>query len=210
MSETTIKLRMATFAIFAPLMLQACGTTGGSVVPNGRDEISAGKAVIAFTAQVTDGTAYGNCSVFSGQSAASAQWFAWAVQEDDVATIVLEVEPGRYGFHRFGCMYRGLQLSTSIRGPDVDVAAGDVLYLGRLIVSDTGMGSAAGYSRMPTSVGLAFVNRDDEDLQALRAKWPLFASRVPETAIPPTWGGEQRYALRPYQDGVKLVAAPIL
>ena len=36
-----------------------CGATGGSVVPNGRDEISAGKAVIAFTAQVTDGTAYG-------------------------------------------------------------------------------------------------------------------------------------------------------
>ena len=205
-----MKQRTAALAIFASLVLSACGTTGGSLMQDGREDLSAGKAVIAFTVQVTDGTMYDNCSVFSGHSAATAQWFAWPVQEGAVAVIALEVEPGRYGFHRFGCMYRGLQLSTSIRGPDVDVAAGDVLYLGRLIVSDTGMGSAAGYSRMPTSVRLAFVNREDEDLQALRAKWPLFASRVPETAIPPTWGGEQRYALRPYQDGVKLVAAPIL
>jgi hypothetical protein len=197
-------------AIVICLAMAGCGTTGGSVIPDGRDDLSPGKAVIAFTVQVTDGTTYDNCSVFTGHSAATAQWFAWPVEEDAVAVIALEVEPGRYGFHRFGCMFRGLQLSTSVRGPDVDVADGDVLYLGRLIVSDTGMGSAAGFSRMPTSVSLTFENHEDEDIGALGLKWPLFATRIPSVAIPPTWGGELRYPLRPYQDGVKLVAAPIL
>lgn len=190
-------------------VLTACGTTGGNIMPDGQSSVPGGKAVIAFSVQVTDGTRYDNCSVFVGRAAPSAQWFAWPVNGDTVAMIALEVEPGNYGFHRFGCMYRSLQLSTSITGPQITLAAGDVRYLGRLTVSDTELGSAAGYSQMPTSVRLTFADQRIEDFDALGRKWPLFRNNQPDVAIPSSWGGEPRYQLRPYKDGVKLVAAPI-
>lgn len=191
-------------------LLGGCSTTGGVVVPDGQAAVTTGKAVIAFSVQVTDGTRYDNCSVFVGRSAATAQWFAWPVNGDNVAMIALEVEPGKYGFHRFGCMYRAYQMSTGVPGPQMTVAAGDVRYLGRLTISDTAIGSAAGYSRMPTSVSLSFDDQRLEDFDALGRKWPLFRNKEPVVAIPPSWGGDSRYQLRPYQDGVKLVAAPII
>ena len=191
-------------------LIGGCSTTGGSIMPDGQATVPTGKAVIAFSVQVTDGTRYDNCSVFVGRSSATAQWFAWPVNGDNVVMIALEVEPGKYGFHRFGCMYRAYQMSTGVRGPQVTVAAGDVRYLGRLTVSDTMFGSAAGYSRMPTSVRLSFGDQRIEDFDALGRKWPLFKTIEPVVAIPPSWGGDSRYQLRPYQDGVKLVAAPII
>ena len=200
----TIALLLVTFA------LAACSTTGGSIMPDGQASVPAGKAVVAFSVQVTDGTRYDNCSVFVGRSAATSQWFAWPVNDDAVAMIALEVEPGNYGFHRFGCMYRALQLSTGVTGPQLTIAAGDVRYLGRLTISETEMGSAAGYSSMPTSVRLTFEDQRVEDFDALGRKWPLFTTRTPDVAIPASWGGEPRYQLRPYKDGVKLIAAPIL
>ena len=196
--------------ILLTLLVSACGTTGGNIMPDGQTAVPGGKAVVAFSVQVTDGTDYDNCSVFVGNSAATAQWFAWPVNGDDVAMIALEVEPGNYGFHRFGCMYRALQLSTSVSGPQFTIAAGDIRYLGRLTLSDTQMGSAAGYSSMPNSVKLTFEDQRVEDFDALGRKWPLFTTNVPEEAIPASWGGEPRYQLRPYKDGVKLVASPRL
>ena len=191
-------------------LLSGCSTTGGQILSDGETSLTAGKAVVAFSMQVTDGTTYDNCSVFIGRSAASAQWFAWPVSGDDVSIIALEVEPGEYGFHRFGCMFRGLQLSTSVSGPQLSIAANDVVYLGRLVISDTGMGSAAGYSRMPTSVGLTFDDQRDEDLEALGRKWPIIEERTPNVSVPNGWNDDSRYPLRPYQDGVKLVAAPVI
>ena len=196
--------------LFSIIVLGGCGTTGGQLIPDGQAAATGGKAIIAFSVQVTDGTRFDNCSVFVGRSAATAQWFAWPIQGDDVGIVALEVEPGDYGFHRFGCMYRSLQLSTGVAGPQLTVAAGDIRYLGRLTVSETTMGTAAGYSRMPTSVRLTFEDQRIEDLDALGRKWPLFKSQIPVVAIPSGWSDAMRYQLRPYQDGVKLVAAPII
>ena len=203
------KQQTAALAMIASLALSACSTTGGSILPEGQDAVPPGTAVIAFSVQVTDGTTFDNCSVFAGSSAATAAWFAWPVQGDAVAAIALEVEPGNYGFHRFGCMFRGFAESTSVSGPQITAAAGDVVYLGRLIVSDTVMGTAAGHSRMPTSVRLTFEDRRDEDFELLRRKWPLFAAATPDVQVPPGWGAASRYPLRPYRDGVKVVAAPV-
>ena len=197
--------------ILLAIVASGCSTTGGNIMPDGRTAVPDGKAIVTFSVQVTDGTRYDNCSVFVGRSAATAQWFAWPVNGDNVGMIALEVDPGSYGFHRFGCMYRAYQLSTGVPGPKFTLEAGDVRYLGRLTVSDTTIGSAAGYSRMPTSVRLTFEDQRVEDFEALGRKWPMFRSRPPEAAIPASWGeGGPRYQMRPYQDGVKLIAAPVI
>jgi hypothetical protein len=177
---------------------------------DGQNSRQADKAIVALSVQVTDGTRYETCSIFVGRSAATSQWFAWPVQADGVAMIALEVEPGDYGFHRFGCTYRSLQITTGVAGPQLTINPGDVIYLGRLIISDTEIGSAAGHSRMPTSVALDFVDRQDEDFDAMAEKWPVFGASQLTADVPATWGGDRRYQLRPYMDGVKLVAAPIL
>ena len=204
-----MKIRFVTIAALV-VLLTGCATTGGHLVPKAQSSVSAGKAVVAFSIEVADGTRYDQCSVFVGRSAATAQWFGWNVAGSPVSTFVIEVGAGDYGFHRFGCSYRGFTVSSGIARPEIELAAGEVRYLGRLTVDNTKFGSAARRDRVPTSVDLTFSDASDEDLRKLRAEYPLLANADVDTRIPESWGGRLSHVLRPYQEGIELVAAPIL
>lgn len=204
-----MKTRFTTIAVFV-LFLSGCATTGGHLVPKAQSSVSAGKAIVAFSIEVTDGTRYDQCSVFVGRSPASAQWFGWNVAGSPVSTFVIEVGAGDYGFHRFGCSYRGFTVSSGIAGPQIEVAAGEVRYLGRLTVDNTKFGSAARRERVPTSVDLTFSDASGDDLGKLRGEYPLLADADVDTSVPDSWGGRLSHVLRPYQEGIELVAAPIL
>jgi hypothetical protein len=184
--------------------------TGGQLIQPGQVGITPGNAAIAFSVEIADGTKFNQCSVLVGESAVSASWFGWDVASSPTSMITLEVTAGMYGFHRFGCDYHGLFVRTNTPGPELNLAAGEVRYLGRLIVSDTEFGTAPGYSKMASSVRLQFEDRSDEDMVALRAKSPLFVNEAVEVNVPASLGGKERHALRPDNRGVKVVVSPVM
>ncbi len=194
--------------ILIVLLQGACASTGGRALGPGDSTISAGNAVIVFSTRVADNTRFQTCSVLSGKSAATATWFGWNVVESGSNTVALEVPVPAYGFFRFACTYNGLVVSTSAEGPMLDLKAGDVIYLGRLVVSDTVFGSAPGHRRMPTAVRLTFEDRSESDLDDLQDRMPLLEMGAIVVSIPERWNSLALNRLRPYNHGLRVVQAP--
>ena len=191
-------------------LLSACANTGGDLVQPDQASISPGRAVIAFSAEIADGTDYEQCSIFLGRSPSTAKWFAWNIAEGPTALFALEVDALKYGFHRFGCVYSGLSLSTSIPGPELQLNADAITYLGRLMVKETELGTAAGYSRMPTAVKLQFEDHSDADLESLRSRLALFAGAEIGINILRSWSTSEMIAFRPYRHGPQVIVSPAL
>jgi hypothetical protein len=200
-------MRIAIIMIFASLT-GACASTGGDILGPDDNSLSSDRAVVVFSAQVADSTRFQSCSVLAGKSAATATWFSWPVIDSDPHLVVLEVPTPDYRFFRFGCAYSGLVLSTSVEGPTVNVRAGEVTYLGRLTVTDTEFGSAAGFKRMPTAIRLSFEDQSEADLARLREKLPLIEWRDVAVDIPERWNSLAMNTLRPYNRGLRVVQAP--
>lgn len=197
------------FLLLAVCLIGACASTGGDIVGPTDESITPGNAVIAFSVQIADDTRFQLCSVFVGRSPSSAKWFGWSVTETRTTLFALEVPTPDYGFFRFGCVYRGLSLSTSSDGPELNLQAGDVVYLGRLVVDDTEYGTAAGHSRMPSAVRLRFEDHSEADIEDLKSRLPLFASREVTVNIIPSWGATEINRLRPYKQGPRVLLAPV-
>ncbi len=198
------------FLILASFLLAACAVTGGDLIRQGQQSISPGKAVVVISVEVPSGARFESCSIFVGKSPATARWFGWNVQDGTSSLFSIEVDAGEYGLHRFGCSYRGLPLSTSAPGPSIELSSGEVRYLGRLAVSDIEYGTAARYSRMPTSIALTFRNTSEEDLEELKHRAPIFRDRDVTLDIPDAWGDSARYAFRPYKQGTEVVVSPVM
>jgi hypothetical protein len=189
-------------------LLGACASTGGKVLGPDVGAISTDHAVIVFSNQVADNTRFQNCSVLAGRSAATAKWIGWNVVESGSNLVALEVPVPEYGFFRFACSYNGVALSTSVEGPLLKLLAGDVIYLGRLVVSDTEFGSAPGHRRMPTAVRLSFEDQSDSDLDILKARLPALEMSGIVVRIPERWNMLAMNRLRPYNRGLRVVQAP--
>ena len=198
------------FLIPCTFLLFACANTGGDLVRPDQASISPGRAVIAFSAEIADGTSYQQCSIFLGRSPSTAKWYSWNVAENPIALFALEVDAPEYGFHRFGCVYQGLSLSTSIPGPELQLNAGAITYLGRLTVQETELGTAAGYSRMPSAVTLQFEDHSDADLESLRSGLALFAGAEISTNVLRSWSRSEMIAFRPYRHGPQIIVSPAL
>ena len=194
--------------ILAGFLVAACASTGGDVLGPGHSSLSSDKAVIIFSSQIADNTRFQVCSVLSGKSAATATWFGWNVIESESTLVALEVPVPEYGFFRFACAYSGQTLSTSIEGPKLNLDAGSVTYLGRLVVSDTEFGSAAGYRRMPTAIRLDFEDQSAIDIPNLKAKLPVLEQKNVVVDVPQRWNMLAMNRLHPYNRGLRVVQAP--
>ena len=194
--------------ILATSLVAACASTGGDILGPKDRFISPDNAVIFFSTQIADNTRFQTCSVLAGKSPATATWFSWAVADSGPTLLALEVPVPEYRFFRFACAYSGLTLSTSVEGPKLDLSAGKVVYLGRLIVQDTEFGSAAGYRRMPTAVRLGFEDQRVSDIEDLTSTLPFFAGQDVSVDIPEQWNSLAMNRLRPYNRGLRVVQAP--